>query len=285
MADLIEEMDSIIERFTVLGKDIIKDVAFPYGTMEINQFDTKSNKLSDDYQFFAFTKSTKTLISIKCLLELNQNEDVLNLNRSIFENYLSSRYFQENANEIDGFIVHPLGLSFGHYYTNFNVETKNVEIMNREKEVVGCVKNPSSFKIGKDKKYFTDFYNFLCKFTHCNYGVNECFTEDNGLYTIDRINYEELSRLISIFTFSKIFENVVTVEGEDFPDDEYEERCYQLVRDSKQLQEKVFKVLIERYQIDEGQFYRKRNKNMRDMLKAMKSSLKEEVGSVKNEEW
>lgn len=78
-----------------------------------------------------------------------------------------------------------------------------------------------------------------------------------------------------------MFESVVTVEGEDFYDKRHERICYKLVKESKELQEQAFDVQIARYQSDEDEFYKHRNKRMRTMLKAMKKSLKEELGSVK----
>lgn len=58
-----------------------------------------SNKLSDDFDYFIFTKSTKTLHAIRALLNDQRyyfNEDVMTLIRSIFEGHLASRYFREN---------------------------------------------------------------------------------------------------------------------------------------------------------------------------------------------
>ena len=49
-----------------------------------------------DFQYFVFTKSTKTLISIRYLLKQNNTEDTLILLRSMFEGYLASRYIDEN---------------------------------------------------------------------------------------------------------------------------------------------------------------------------------------------
>ncbi|MEH6948308.1 DUF5677 domain-containing protein [Bacillus sp. JJ634] len=228
-----------------------------------------------------FTKSTKTLISIRNLLKQECNEDVLILARSIFENYLSCRYFQENDEKIDSFIANPLGLALAHFNIKINEETKVAEITNRKNEVVGILENPATFKMGSDKKYYYPFYDFLCTFAHCNFGVLECYIQENGVYTVNKVNYTELARLITIFTFSKIFEAVVTVEGEEFLDVRHKKRCYQLIIESIKLQEQAFDALIARYQTDEDELYKHRNKRMREMLKAMKKSLKEELGSVR----
>lgn len=283
MPDLIKKMDSLINRFIFEGRKFVDVSAHPYGLMDLIKHDVKSSKLVYDFEYFTLTKSTKTLISIKNLSKLDQNEDVLMLARSIFENYLSCRYLQENEDKLDSFIANPLGLALSHYNLQTNEETGKKEIIDRDKEprVLGILENPSTFKMGDDKKYFYYFYDFLCTFTHCNFGVLECYTEDNGMYTLNKVNYAELSRLIAIFSFSKMFESVVTVEGEEFYDKRHEKICYMLVKESLELQEQVFDVLIARYQSHEGEFYKHRNKRMRTMLKAMKKSLKEELGSVK----
>ena len=107
------------------------------------------------------------------------------------------------------------------------------------------------------------FYDFLCTFTHCNFGVLACYTQENGLYTYEKINHAELARLITIFVYTKIFESVVTVAGEEFLNINHEKRCKKLVRDSIKLQKEVFDMLIVRYQIDEGEFYKYRNMRMK----------------------
>ncbi|RRN71134.1 hypothetical protein EI200_11810 [Peribacillus simplex] len=277
MEDLIKRMDKLLNRFILESKKFVNYGAFPYGLMDLLRGDKRSNKLGDDFEYFTFTKSTKTLVSIRKLLTINNNEDVIILSRSIFENYLSCRYLVENNEKFDDFVSNPMGLALAH----FNLDPQTGEIINREKKVIGVLENPNNFKLGDDKKYYYDFYAFLCLFTHCNFGVLECYVDKNSLFTVDKVNHAELSRLITLFTFTKLFETVVTVEGEDFKDKRTEKRCYQLVKDSIKLQQQVFDSIMANYQTDEGdEFYKFRNRRMRKMLKEMKKSLKEELGSV-----
>jgi len=49
-----------------------------------------NSKFTYDHEYFNFTKSTKTLISIRELLKMGHNEDGLILIRTMFESYLSS---------------------------------------------------------------------------------------------------------------------------------------------------------------------------------------------------
>src|SRR5699024_112971 len=144
----------------------------------------KSNKLSDDHEYFAFVKSTKTLISIRQLLKLNHSEDVMILIRSIFENYLSCRYLNKNEEEVDNFLSIPINI----YFANYIVEKDGV-VVNRDKKEVGKRQGPANLIIGKDKRYYYLFYDFLSTFTHSNFGVAECYLDGNFLFTIEKENY------------------------------------------------------------------------------------------------
>ncbi|OMD62998.1 hypothetical protein BSK62_22075 [Paenibacillus odorifer] len=269
----IKLLDKLINRFILESKKFVEYAAFLYGTVDLGAYDYKSSKLVCDFEYFAFTKSTKTLISIRNLLKVNHNEDVYMLVRSIFENYLSCRYAQETEN-IDSFIFNPVNLALAYY----NVQPDG-KIFNREKIEVGQQENPSAFKTGLDKGYYTDFYDILSRYSHCNFGTIDCYTENN-IFTIDKNSDPLLIRLFVVFVFSKIFELVVTVEGEDFPDSRTEKKCYQLVIESCEFQLKVMDYLnnIHQSNTDETLIYR--NKRMKKLLKNMKRSLQEELGSV-----
>lgn len=72
-----------------------------YGHTEMLMTGEKNSTFTYDHEYFNFTKSTKTLISIRELLKMGHNEDALILIRSLFESYLSSRYLNENEEFID----------------------------------------------------------------------------------------------------------------------------------------------------------------------------------------
>jgi hypothetical protein len=271
----IVSLDKLLNRFIFEAKKFVWYAAFPYGLADLIKENVKSNKLTYDYEYFAFTKSTKTLFSIKELLKIDNNEDALMLVRSIFENYLSARYLNENPEKIDNFLMHPVMLAVSHYIVDEGI------ILNRNKEIIGRIENPSNFKIGKDKGYFYDFYGFLCTFSHSNFGISDCYLDHNFQFTLEKKNYLLLTRLFVIFVFTKIFEMVVTVEGEDFIDRRTEKNCYDLVEKSLKLQGEVFDFLILDYAPPEDDFYKYQFKKMREMFKAMKKSLKEELGSIK----
>lgn len=275
MEKRIMEMNKLINKFIFESSKFVWYAAFPYGLNDFFLVGEKTSKLAYDFEYFSFTKSTKTLKSIRALLKHNYNEDVLILIRSIFENYLACRYFNENPDKYDEFIFNPINIALAYY----NVLPNGI-IVNRKKEEVGRQENPSSFKMSKDKNYYYDFYDFLSRFAHCNFGVMDCFIDEKGLYSLEKVNYQILTRFFTIFTFAKLFEHVVTVEGEDFLDRRTEKACYKLVLDSNAYLEEIIDELIQTYNHNEEEAFIFRDKRMRKMLKEMKRSLKEELGSV-----
>ncbi|MED4632824.1 DUF5677 domain-containing protein [Peribacillus frigoritolerans] len=273
----IKKIDKFINKFILRSRDFVDYAAHLYGFTELMMTGEKKSKFTYDHEYFNFTKSTKTLISISELLKMGNNEDVFILIRSMFENYLSSRYLNENENFIDQLITFPLNL----FSAKYNVG-ENGEIINRAGEKVGELINPSGFKTGKDKNYYYKFYGFLSPFAHSNFGIVECYLDKHLCFTVEKENYPLLVRFFALFVFVKIFEHIVTVEGEDFIDPRTEKECYKLVEDTIKFQDELIPVLIDEYKSndEEVKFY---NKRMREMLKEMRKSLREELGSVKKD--
>ncbi|MDF1511452.1 DUF5677 domain-containing protein [Robertmurraya sp. DFI.2.37] len=273
----IKDLDKIINKFILQSKKFVEYVCFPYGLIDLAVANQLTTKFIYDFEYFAFTKSTKTLVSIRTLLKVGNNEDAMILLRSVFENYLSTRYLHENSdmNNIKDFIINPINVAFSFY--NINQEG---QVVNRDKEIIGELKNPSVFKTGQDKKYYYNFYDVLSRYAHCNYGTIECYKED-GMYSVDKVSDRLLIRLYVIFVFTKLFELIVTVEGEDFPDKRTERTCYKLVEVSIELQKEIIDFLREEYRSNNNGKLKFHSKKMREMLKQMKKSLAEEIGSIK----
>src|SRR5690606_39003425 len=109
------------------------------------------------------------------------------------------------------------------------------------------------------KGYYTPFYEILSRYSHCNFGTIDCYIENTN-FTIDKNNNPLLIRLFVVFVFSKLFELIVTVEGEDFLDARTEKRCYKLVIDSCEIQSKIMDHLHSVYQNDKNETLVYRNK-------------------------
>lgn len=99
-------------------------------------------------------------------------------------------------------------------------------------------------------------------------------------FTVEKENYPILVRFFTLFVFTKIFEHIVTVEGEDFLNKRTEKECYKLVEKSIKFQYELISVFISAYKSNDDTQVKHYNKRMRKMLKAMRKSLKEELGSV-----
>lgn len=171
--------------------------------------------------------------------------------RSIFENHILSRNLRENIdivsdNEkkqlIKNFISAPLGLTFD-YYNKRN----RFEIISKNNEVIGKEISPKSVAGEFDKKYYSLFYPFLCKYAHCSFGVATDYFVKCG-YTPKKDNGNKmLAYALTIFAFSKVYEGIVTVNGEDFIDKKHMKQCYDLAYDSIEFQMNLLDTLIEYY--------------------------------------
>ncbi|EOU2112670.1 hypothetical protein [Clostridium perfringens] len=263
----------------------------------ISENELYSSKLSYDYDYFAFTKSTKSLIAIKELLknkEYNFNEDSFMLIRSIFENHIMSRYVREHIdieserkNVIEKFIINPLAVTFNYFTLEGN------KIINNKGEKNGQIIMPHRYKMGYEERYYSDLYQFLCQYTHCSFGALTCYY-DNELYTYRKENFRLLTLLLAIFCFTKIYEGVVTVNGEDLGDSTEEKRFYDTAYDSLELQlelfdyliayydnkpREIYNVILEKYLGEDS--YDNMDKKVVEMLKKLKESIFDyEIGSL-----
>lgn len=81
---------------------------------------------------------------------------------------------------------------------------------------------------------------------YCSYGALTCyFGESHFIYY--KKNFEKLTLFLAIFVFTKIYEGVVTVNGEDLGDRTEEKKYYDLAYESLEMQFKVVDVLIDYY--------------------------------------
>lgn len=109
---------------------------------------------------------------------------------------------------------------------------------------------------------------------------------DDGLPIIDRWWISDKFRKAvefffgKLFLYIKLFESIVTVEGEDFLNSREEKECYKLVRESTKF---IYDRLEEFSKYNCKTASDELNRHMRNMFKNMRSSLKEEVGSIKKD--
>lgn len=280
---LIRKSDKFINKLILQSKKFVIYACFEYGKYNHIASGEKSIQYIDDFQYFAFTKSTKTLISIRTLLKNNHNEDVLVLLRSVFESYISSRYISEKCCEgdeefhiknIDDFVFIPMLLN--HRLLIYNNKD---QLKGRNNETVTYTqKQPSALKLGKDSKYFTDLYEFFCNYAHCNYSIKEDYFDKNlkSVFSIDENNNPLFTRVLVLFVYTRLFELIVTVDGEEFDSPRTEKICYNLVIELNTFLDATLSNL-HNYIEFKNQYT---EKHIKMMIKHMRNSLKEELGSL-----
>lgn len=305
--ELINECHSMLNKLIFRARIYCDEFCVPDALADILKYYSEvgnvpdklllSKKLSYDYDYFAFTKSTKSLIALKRLLndkDYNFNEDCFLLIRSIFECHIMSRYVREHIdikNEtkdvIRKFIVNPLSVTFNYFSLQGNC------VIDQLGKKTGIIPIPHGFIMGDDKLYYSDFYPFLCQYSHCSFGALTCYFGES-LFTYRKNNFSILTLLFTLFVFTKIYEGVVTVNLEDLGEKKEEKKFYDLAYDSLELQFLLFDYLISYYKnkpkeriniilekyLGNGSYYNADNK-IAEMLEKMKLSLLDsKIGSL-----
>jgi hypothetical protein len=277
MDNLISTCDKFINRYLLRGTYFVEYACFQYGKHNALMSGEPDAHFISDFQYFVFTKCTKSLSAIRMMLRNGYMEDVLILLRTMFEGYLASRYIDENYDIqlLNDFLFVPQLIAHRKV-----IYQDGVAINRESKEIIDFIqRDPSKLKLGKDKAYFTDLYAYMCNYAHCNYSILICYLDEHESFTCTKKTNDLLVRVLVLFVYTKIFENIVTVEGEDFPDTRTEKECYKLVKEATLF---VYNQLeyFSKYDSDVNP---ELNKHMKKMFKDMKNSLKEEVGSVKKD--
>lgn len=277
MKSLIVACDKLINRYLLRGTAFVEYACFQYGKYNAFINGEPDAHFISDFQYFVFTKSTKSLKAIRLLLHQGYMEDVMILLRTMFEGYLASRYIDEicDAKLLNDFIFVPQLIA--HRKVIYQEGVAKDRLNNEIIEFIQ--RDPSKLKLGKDKSYFTDLYAYMCNYAHCNFSILACYIDEHGAFICSKEVNALLVRVLVLFVYTKTFENVVTVEGEDFLDERTEKECYKLVKEATIF---IYKRLeyFSRYDSDVNQ---ELNKHMKNMFKNMKNSLKEEVGSIKKD--
>lgn len=274
----IVECDKLINRYILRGKKFVDYACFQYGKCSFIVSKEPDAGFVDDFQYFVFTKSTKSLESIRTLLRIGHSEDVFILARTMFEGYLASRYINEKYEEsfLNDFIFIPQLIAQRKAIYNEG----EVKLRGTNEILEFLQRNPSQMKLGNDRKYFYELYDFLCDFAHCNFSILYYYIDKNGFFTCENVVNEFLVRIVVLFVYTKTFESIVTVEGEDFLNYREEKECYKLVKDATKFLDQQLDYFSK---YDCKNVGPELNKHMKKMFKEMKKSLKEEIGSVKKD--
>ena len=230
MDEAISQCNKYINKYILRGRGFVWYACFRYGDAYLHITGEPDERFVDEYQYFVFTKSTKFLISIRELLRSGKTEDVLIILRSMFEGYLASRYIDESYEPqvLNDFLFIPQLIA----QRKIIYDGKVVIERENKSEIPFNQRDPSKMRLGKDKDYFYDFYDSLCNYAHCNYSIFPCYLADNGTFTCEKETNPLLTRVMVLFVYTKLFENIVTIEGEDFLDLRTEKECYKLLKEA-----------------------------------------------------
>lgn len=221
--------NKFINQYLLLGRKFVEYACFRYGYYNAQISGKIGNGFVDDFQYFVFTKSIKSLGSIRELLRLGHVEDVSIILRTSFEGYIASRYIDEeyNTDILNDFIFIPQLIA-----ARKNIYQNGKAVERGTQEIIEYIqRNPSDMKLGRGKRYFYDFYAFLCNYAHCNFSMINEFIDD-GQFSCDKSDNIYRAKVMTIFVYIKLFESIVTVEGEEFLNSREEKECYKLVRKS-----------------------------------------------------
>ena len=144
---------------------------------------------------------------------------------------------------LDDFIFLPQLIAENKAYYDFH--NKSYHLKDNKQILDYKQRKPSEMKLGKDKKYYRALYDYLCLFSHCNYAILPHYIDENGCFDCDIKLNAFMVKILVLFTYTKIFESIVTVEGEDFLNEREEKECYKLVKDiMAQLSRQKFDIFI-----------------------------------------
>lgn len=272
-----KKSDKLINRYILRGRKFVDYACFQYGAYNAAISGEADANFIDDYQYFVFTKSTKSLETIRILLRNDKTEDALIVLRSMFEGYLASRFIGEKYDRklLDDFIFFPQIIASNKTY--YNKQNKKHYLKSNNEALNYKQRNPAEMIIGKDKSYYRALYDYLCMFSHCNYAILPHYLDENGFFDCDGKMDCFVVKILVLFIYTKIFESIVTVEGEDFLNIREESECYKLVKDATMYLD----IQLEYFaNFDSTKVNQELNNKMKKMFEGMRKSLIEEIGSV-----
>jgi len=120
-------------------------------------------------------------------------------------------------------------------------------VVNDKEEILGkLITGPSKYVNEKERKFFRPLYNYLCKFSHCSFDVMHCYFKSESMsFTTEKVNSPFWALICTLFTFTKLYENIVLAQGEDLDN---KKRCFDVLYDSWELQLEMIEEHIKLFQ-------------------------------------
>ena len=270
--------EKLINKILLRAKQFVDSVCCVRGAPKLRIFNEADGDLYYDFAYFGFTKSTRSLISIKELLSKGQINDTYILIRTVFESYLSIRYFNEKYDDemYKDFVLNPYA-AYKRIIVPVIEEPGKAKIrkedgwMGDERRIAYKQYQPSELLLGKDKSYFYDFYNILCNYAHCNYSISDDYIDESNEFIVDKELEKAPVLLFVIFVYYKLFKLVVEPELDELDPPSARQSTKLLIGEMKNYLETEFG----RHKFRTAGGFKEYEKHYNKMIKEMRKTLGE----------
>ncbi|ACM19360.1 hypothetical protein Geob_0998 [Geotalea daltonii FRC-32] len=150
-----------------------------------------------DYICFCLTKSHRTLLSIKTLLDNRMSDDAYSLTRSLYENYLHIIYVLKHPSQVHDLVDAVIGLHAGTHEYEKKGKGYNKKVIVDKKtgqkymgQISGFTMAESSF-VQSDVNFFDVFYQKSSQVLHPNIMAFEGLIGDKGLNALQTRRHDE----------------------------------------------------------------------------------------------
>ena len=181
------------------------------GTMIVNYYGLQDphGDHRNDFVYFCYSKSTKSLKSISILINNDLHEDAMSLVRTIYENYLYAKYCLQFPHSINNFVMYALGKDAGVY-----IRPSRGKLLNSDGQQITDYAELNLSELAKklgEGPIHTKIYNYLSDFTHPNFALIDAFLE-KGRFTINKGSYKYDVLIYSLYCYLKLTEVVMILE-------------------------------------------------------------------------
>lgn len=201
-----------------LQRRIVSTYAYPLAILN-DSFD--SSYVVNDFFYYCFTKSTRTLAAINLLLEGGLGEDAQILVRTSYESYLAIAFLDAHPERLDDLVAKKIGLKTGHFQHPKNpsgrvdyrriVETETGDVLPFSlsvAEMAGLTRYPD------DAQVHRRLYMFLSEHCHAhmmasgNYrnGANTKYVADSGSQVLQACFH-------TVYVYTLILSELIKFQG------------------------------------------------------------------------
>ncbi|PIC94627.1 hypothetical protein CSV69_15800 [Sporosarcina sp. P26b] len=223
--DKIKSLEDMLNKYVALNKLIVDEQAMAIvPTLRKAKLPVNDLDVEEDFIFFCFTKFTKTLISIQCLIRQHLFEDSLILTRSNYECLINAKSVINDEDMVDHLVEYKLGITTGKYTHPLTQKSKPIRNkLERSKDSTGSFEyfyqiNTIAEKANETITY-ESLYSYLCEITHCNF-LTSGYYRNGTNYSYKNESPSALLNVLlwNVFLNLKFFNTLIEAEIFDIPD-------------------------------------------------------------------